>query len=60
MAKILSVKDLSSFQIVICGCATIFEASYNSNKSNSKFNDCKPPTGKTIPVRIDALVIGKT
>lgn len=56
MAKIVSFKNFSSFQLVISGCDTIFEAEYKDCKTSDK----KLPTQVIIPLRIDKLAIGKT
>jgi len=56
MATIVSAKDQNSFQIVIYGCETTFEASYHKATTTDK----KVPKGETIPVRIESFLVGKT
>ncbi|XP_037035912.1 maternal protein tudor-like [Bradysia coprophila] len=60
MAKIVSFKDLSSFQIVICGCETTFEVSHHKTSSNVTSIDKKLPKGQIIPIRIESFLVGKT
>ncbi|KAG4076949.1 hypothetical protein HA402_015936 [Bradysia odoriphaga] len=59
MAKIMSVKDLSSFQIVIDGCEATFEVSHHKTSSNVKSIDKMLPKGQTVPIRIDSFLVGK-
>lgn len=62
MAKLVSIKDLSSFQLSIFGCETVFEATCKDMKNctNFKFDQFKKLTQQTIPIRIDGLAVGQT